>query len=1098
MEPLTIGLGNVAVRWIARLWVGNTIAEGVDQDVLDMLSGQVRPGFQQRALKRQLEAISDNIAVRLEPFVSAEIRGIDAGERESAVMAAQRSLEIAQALDGDIIVSTNMDAALLAKHVRQSDPDAIRHAGLGESGAELYDTLITECTSYIVSIREQLPGYKTSEAKALLSRTSTLIDLTSQVLDRLPSSTVPAEWGPGSEDQRFENKYRKAVAEFSSHLQLYGVTSATAKSRYPLSVAYISLSVDVGVLSESSKDVDNSEEQWADGGSSDGSSDGSLRIDSLLRGTDYLLLTGNAGSGKTTLVQWLASSALEEGLRTNPEKTGWQGRIPFIIQLRRYVSQSLPAPEEFVGTIAPLLTGAMPHAWVHRALASGRGMLLIDGLDELPIDRRDEVRQWVLGLIDAFPSSKVLVTSRTTAVTRGWSEANRFRKATLSPMELSDIRSFIYHWHDAASAASFAVRSEDIEAARKSLLSIVRDRPAIQAICTSPLLCALICALHLEGGSNLPNNRMDVYKTALEMLVLRRDNDRKVDHLNDAELGYREREILLRSFALWMHENGASDATSEDYYRRIGKQLDALYRVKADNHRVGLYLLERSGVLREPVPGRVDFVHRTFLEYLAAAAIIDDDSVERLVMAADKDHWREVIVMAAGHANSQQRIELLNGLLDRGDKEEDLRPRLYMLAVACMETSPDLPSALVTRLQTALAAVLPPTNMTAAAAVASAGTLAVNMLGSANQHATVAAACVRALTLIGGDEALNMLATYGKDPRITVTRQLIRGWSAFDADKYAEQVLRDSPLVNGRLTINDPDQLAQLPRLKRASDVSVEFANDIASLSVFPSGHLGIKSIDLTQTTLSSIQQLPDLPNLYRLILRRSEIENLEGIDRYPSMRILRIIQGAMLKELSATSRLKELDSLDISGSALSSLDSLEPARILKRVQLIGSGELVGIRFPVRSESLFIHFAPKLRDLSGIELSKELIYLGVDAGSEEINRLTLPASLKHLRLDAEACTNLTVIGGGALVETIDIEATLADPIIEWMDSLSSLRTIRWVYPRPGRGESSLAPSIERLFGIPTLEQIILLAADDAPSIPGLELTRKGITSTYRR
>ncbi|UPO78085.1 NACHT domain-containing protein [Arthrobacter sp. Helios] len=1043
--------------------------------------------------------MSDNIAGRLEPFVSAEIRGIDSGEREAATIAAQRSLEQAQAMNGDVLIGSNLDAALLSKHVRLADPKAVERAGLGEAGAQLYDTLITECTSYIVSIRQQLPGYKTAEAKAILNRTSALIDITNQILDRLPSSAVPAEWGPGSEDQRFSNKYRKAVAEFSTHLQLYGVTSMTAKSRYPLSVAYISLSVDVSPSSESPQTtVKNDDEEWGVDASISDNAGGSLRIDALLQGTDYLLLTGNAGSGKTTLVQWLASSAIEGNSSPNPDKPDWRGRIPFIIPLRRYVADPLPNPQDFVGTIAPLLTGAMPQSWVHRVLASGRGMLLIDGLDELPVERRDEVREWVLSLIDTFPASKVLVTSRTTAITRGWSEAHRFRKANLAPMELPDIRSFIHHWHDAASSASFAATSGDIEAARKSLLSIVRDRPAIQSLCTSPLLCALVCALHLESGSNLPNNRMDVYKTALEMLVIRRDTDRKVDHINDAELGYREREILLRSFALWMHENGASDTTTEDYYRKIEKQLRALYRVKAESNEVGRYLLERSGVLREPVPGRVDFVHRTFLEYLAAAAIIDDDSVDRLVLAADEDHWREVIIMAAGHANSQQRIELLNGLLSRGDSEQELRPRLYMLAVACMETSPDLPADLVDRLQTALAAVLPPTNMTEAAAVASAGTLAVNMLRSTKQHATTAAACVRALTHIGGDEALAMLATYGKDSRITVTRQLIRGWSAFEADKYAEQVLRESPLVNGEIVINDPDQIAQLPTLKHASSVSIQLANGMPNLLDIPSGHPGIHTLELSQPSLGSVRQIPDIPNLRRLRLHRGTMSNLEGVERYKQLLALAITQAEHLKDISATNSLTNLKVLDIIGSPLSSLDSLDRRESLKRVNLVGFGGLTRIRFPVQTEILLVNFAPALYDLSGIKASSELRYLGLYAHSDDVERLALPASLEHLRLDAEACSGLKMISGGAAIETLDVQEELGGPLIEWIESLSSLHTFRWVSPVPRRGEISIIPTIETLFAGPSLRELVLFTTGEPPSVPGLEMTQDGFAFTYSR
>jgi putative intracellular protease/amidase len=53
---------------------------------------------------------------------------------------------------------------------------------------------------------------------------------------------------------------------------------------------------------------------------------------------------------------------------------------------------------------------------------------------------------------------------------------------------------------------------------------------------------------------------------------------------------------------------------------------------------------------------------------------------------------------------------------------------------------------------------------------------------------------VRALTLIGGDDALNALAAYGRDGRVTVAEELIRAWESFDAAEFGRRVLANSPL----------------------------------------------------------------------------------------------------------------------------------------------------------------------------------------------------------------------------------------------------------------------------------------------------------------
>lgn len=56
--------------------------------------------------------------------------------------------------------------------------------------------------------------------------------------------------------------------------------------------------------------------------------------------------------------------------------------------------------------------------------------------------------------------------------------------------------------------------------------------------------------------------------------------------------------------------------------------------------------VERAGIIREPVAGQIDFTHRTFQEFLAAKAAVDEMDTGLLVENADDDQWREVIISA--------------------------------------------------------------------------------------------------------------------------------------------------------------------------------------------------------------------------------------------------------------------------------------------------------------------------------------------------------------------------------------------------------------------------------------------------------------------
>ena len=59
--------------------------------------------------------------------------------------------------------------------------------------------------------------------------------------------------------------------------------------------------------------------------------------------------------------------------------------MPFLVKLRSFGDRNLPQPEDF---LAGPLRGLAPQGWAHRVLTAGRGLLLVDGVDEVPATGR--------------------------------------------------------------------------------------------------------------------------------------------------------------------------------------------------------------------------------------------------------------------------------------------------------------------------------------------------------------------------------------------------------------------------------------------------------------------------------------------------------------------------------------------------------------------------------------------------------------------------------------------------------------------------------------------------------------------------------------
>ena len=184
---------------------------------------------------------------------------------------------------------------------------------------------------------------------------------------------------------------------------------------------------------------------------------------------------------------------------------------------------------------------------------------------------------------------------------------------------------------------------------------------------------------------------MSLYSAALELLLERRDIERGIPSQQEITLEPEQKIRLLQELAWRLNVFGRTEMSRATALSRVAEKLASMPRVLAEPTAVLDYLLQRSGVIREPISGRIDFVHRTLQEYLAAREAADNADIEPLIARAHLDQWRETIIMTVGHANAPLRRELLEGLLARADAEPRRSHRLRLLATACLETAPDLP-----------------------------------------------------------------------------------------------------------------------------------------------------------------------------------------------------------------------------------------------------------------------------------------------------------------------------------------------------------------------------------------------------------------------
>ncbi|QQM42571.1 NACHT domain-containing protein [Streptomyces liliifuscus] len=890
MEPATVGVrlaSTVATPLIKKLFTPEGPGAGlVDKPV--RISSRVSFKGERRTLgEKDVTRLAAELVRRA--LKDADERPIPTDGAQPVVHALADTL---RAL-GDITMTDAQAVALghsgLALHLRHAAGSPDRD--LDFDATLFYERLLDTACLHILHFFTQRSTFVARTLVEQTRRQSELIAKVDELIARTPR--------PGDGDGAFERRYLAYVATKHSKLTIYGIDLANTPNRWQLDAAYMTLQA-----MRRSPDGESA----VPGDAYLASPGTPLPAEEALADHDLVLLRGVAGSGKTTLVQWLAVTAAraERG-----------DRIPFVLPLRTLIRRAdgLPAPADFLAAVRVPFHGTAPDGWADRVLAAGRGLLLVDGIDEIPERDRERTRHWLRDLLDAYPGNQWLVTSRPSAVGEDWLTPDGFTELLLTAMSRADVTAFIRRWHTAAAAD--AQDTELLASYEHSLLEAVAVKQDLGRLATNPLMCGLICALHRDRRGYLPHGRQELYDAALSALLARRDQERSMqpDHIQLSELPQIQ---LLQRLAYWLIRNNQAEMDRERAERIIADALPSLPAVasQGDAPVIYRYLLIRSGLLREPAVGTVEFVHRTFQDYLGAKAAVEDGDFGLLVRNAADSQWSDVIRMAVAHARPRERAQLLRDLIDSAEGVEGTAgTRIRLLALAGLEHATELDPRVRADVEEQAATLIPPRTPEEAKDLASAGPLVLELLpGPEGLSDAEARAVVVTASLIGGDAAIPVLARFRAHPAVSVLGQLTWTWDRFDTERYAADVIAHLPPADLYFTAHSAAHLRALrelggrPRLQvvgdvEASELSSALAPDTTRRLVLKDNR-SLRDLDfvsplreLTHLDISGIPSVDNLESLAGVPLKWLSLDLMEGLERPDA-----------LAPLSASATLRELD----------------------------------------------------------------------------------------------------------------------------------------------------------------------------------------------
>lgn len=230
------------------------------------------------------------MAENLSPVLSSGFADLPENEVTAALHAVRDAFAEIN-LSDEAFLADDANPEKLAQRVRSECPDQPRAAGLSESGTRLYQVALDQACRYLVRVLLHLPAFQPHALAEVLDRLSTQSGQLAELLARTPKTTLYAPHGT-DHDAEFTEVYLRHLASTLDRLHLLGLSTREQPKEFPLSVAYLSLTVTakLGARGRHRQGFENEDGRDISA---------RVRIETAISGSQRTLIRGEAGSGKT-------------------------------------------------------------------------------------------------------------------------------------------------------------------------------------------------------------------------------------------------------------------------------------------------------------------------------------------------------------------------------------------------------------------------------------------------------------------------------------------------------------------------------------------------------------------------------------------------------------------------------------------------------------------------------------------------------------------------------------------------------------------------------------------------------------------------------
>ncbi len=359
----------------------------------------------------------------------------------------------------------------------------------------------------------------------------------------------------------------------------------------------------------------------------------------------YLVLLGGPGVGKSTFLRKVGLEALKGKNGSYEHKC-----IPVFLELKRFTEDQID--------IAALITEEFktcgyphPEEMTNAALNSGKLLILLDGLDEVPRTNVANAISKIGDFVDQYSQNRFIASCRTAEYKGG---LTRFTEVEMAEFDDTQIEAYIKNWFDSTPDQYRRQLDKEMETAKQCWKTLnAQEHRATKELARNPLLLTLLCMVY-DISQSFSRNRASLYENALNIFLKEWAAEKRVNRGTSIDQ-YLDIPDEIRMLSEIAEKNFKADRlffSKSELITQIQEfgTGNANTRETFNAPKILETILVDQGLFVEQVRGSYSFSHLTFQEYLTANYIIGDaQSIQRLAMEhLHNEQWREVFLLTAG------------------------------------------------------------------------------------------------------------------------------------------------------------------------------------------------------------------------------------------------------------------------------------------------------------------------------------------------------------------------------------------------------------------------------------------------------------------